>query len=115
MTGPDKEGCTPLHWAAMKGNGEACTILIQARPFSRRSPYLPAAPLSLPTAPLSLTPPLPSPSPLPHLLCTCQAGGLELLTAVDSSPAAPLPSPSPHRSPLLPTSSAPVRRAVWSC
>lgn len=26
---PDKEGCTPLHWAAIKGNGEACTVLLQ--------------------------------------------------------------------------------------
>jgi ankyrin repeat protein len=25
----DKEGCTPLHWAAIKGNGEACTVLLQ--------------------------------------------------------------------------------------
>ena len=25
----DKEGCTPLHWAAIKGNGEACTVLVQ--------------------------------------------------------------------------------------
>eukprot|EP01023_Acetabularia_acetabulum_P050964 TRINITY_DN5571_c0_g2_i1.p3 TRINITY_DN5571_c0_g2~~TRINITY_DN5571_c0_g2_i1.p3 ORF type:complete len:380 (-),score=47.88 TRINITY_DN5571_c0_g2_i1:1720-2859(-) len=25
----DKEGCTPLHWAAIKGNAEACTVLIQ--------------------------------------------------------------------------------------
>jgi hypothetical protein len=28
---PDKEGCTPLHWAAIKGNGEACTVLVQVR------------------------------------------------------------------------------------
>jgi len=27
----DKEGCTPLHWAAIKGNGEACTVLVQVR------------------------------------------------------------------------------------
>ncbi|KAK9823611.1 hypothetical protein WJX72_004215 [[Myrmecia] bisecta] len=26
---PDKEGCTPLHWAAIRGNGEACTLLLQ--------------------------------------------------------------------------------------
>jgi len=25
----DKEGCTALHWAAIRGNGEACTILMQ--------------------------------------------------------------------------------------
>ena len=25
----DKEGCTPLHWAAIRGNGEACTLLLQ--------------------------------------------------------------------------------------
>jgi len=23
-------GCTPLHWAAMRGNLEACTVLVQA-------------------------------------------------------------------------------------
>lgn len=23
-------GCTPLHWAAIKGNLEACTVLVQA-------------------------------------------------------------------------------------
>lgn len=23
-------GCTPLHWAAIRGNLEACTILVQA-------------------------------------------------------------------------------------
>ncbi|KAL0337546.1 UNVERIFIED_CONTAM: protein S-acyltransferase 24, partial [Sesamum calycinum] len=26
----DKEGCTPLHWAAIRGNLEACTVLVQA-------------------------------------------------------------------------------------
>ncbi|KAE8654504.1 Protein S-acyltransferase 24 [Hibiscus syriacus] len=26
----DKEGCTPLHWAAIKGNLEACTVFVQA-------------------------------------------------------------------------------------
>ena len=26
---PDKEGCTPLHWAAIRGNAEACTVLLQ--------------------------------------------------------------------------------------
>ncbi|KAK8319346.1 hypothetical protein V6Z12_A13G236800 [Gossypium hirsutum] len=25
----DREGCTPLHWAAIKGNLEACTLLLQ--------------------------------------------------------------------------------------
>ena len=25
----DKEGCTPLHWGAIRGNGEACTLLLQ--------------------------------------------------------------------------------------
>ncbi len=28
----DREGCTPLHWAAIKGNGEACTVLLQVGP-----------------------------------------------------------------------------------
>ena len=28
---PDKEGCTPLHWAAIRGHTEACTVLLQAR------------------------------------------------------------------------------------
>ena len=23
-------GCTPLHWAAIRGNMEACTVLVQA-------------------------------------------------------------------------------------
>lgn len=23
-------GCTPLHWAAIRGNLEACTVLVQA-------------------------------------------------------------------------------------
>jgi hypothetical protein len=26
---PDKEGCTPLHWAAIRGHTEACTVLLQ--------------------------------------------------------------------------------------
>ncbi|CAN6687312.1 unnamed protein product [Malus baccata var. baccata] len=26
----DKEGCTPLHWAALRGNVEACTVLVYA-------------------------------------------------------------------------------------
>ncbi|KAK6240548.1 hypothetical protein SCA6_005937 [Theobroma cacao] len=26
----DKEGCTPLHWAAIRGNAEACTVLVHA-------------------------------------------------------------------------------------
>ncbi|KAH7438478.1 hypothetical protein KP509_04G016600 [Ceratopteris richardii] len=26
----DKDGCTPLHWAAIGGNIEACTVLVQA-------------------------------------------------------------------------------------
>jgi hypothetical protein len=30
----DKEGCTPLHWAAIKGNGEACTVLVQGGALS---------------------------------------------------------------------------------
>lgn len=25
----DKEGCTPLHWAAIRGHTEACTVLLQ--------------------------------------------------------------------------------------
>ena len=25
----DKDGCTPLHWAAIKGAGEACQLLLQ--------------------------------------------------------------------------------------
>ena len=25
----DKDGCTPLHWAAIKGAGEACQVLLQ--------------------------------------------------------------------------------------
>ena len=29
MSLPDKEGCTPLHWGAIRGNGEACTLLLQ--------------------------------------------------------------------------------------
>lgn len=28
---PDKEGCTPLHWAAIRGHTEACTVLLQVR------------------------------------------------------------------------------------
>ena len=24
-----RQGCTPLHWAAIRGNSEACTILLQ--------------------------------------------------------------------------------------
>lgn len=26
---PDKEGCTSLHWAAIRGHTEACTVLLQ--------------------------------------------------------------------------------------
>ena len=26
---PDREGCTPLHWAAIRGNAEAATVLLQ--------------------------------------------------------------------------------------
>ena len=29
---PDKEGCTPLHWAAIRGHTEACTVLLQVGP-----------------------------------------------------------------------------------
>lgn len=25
----DKEGCTPLHWAAIRGHTEGCTVLLQ--------------------------------------------------------------------------------------
>ena len=28
---PDKEGCTPLHWAAIRGHIEACNVLLQVR------------------------------------------------------------------------------------
>ena len=27
---PDKEGCTPLHWAAIRGKSEAAHVLAQA-------------------------------------------------------------------------------------
>lgn len=27
----DQEGCTPLHWAAIRGHTEACTVLLQVR------------------------------------------------------------------------------------
>eukprot|EP00884_Botryococcus_braunii_P011955 jgi/Botrbrau1/20760/Bobra.0461s0002.1 len=30
----DREGCTPLHWAAIKGNSDAATALLQAGPIS---------------------------------------------------------------------------------
>lgn len=26
----ESKGCTPLHWAAIRGNLEACTVLVQA-------------------------------------------------------------------------------------
>lgn len=26
----EPSGCTPLHWAAIRGNLEACTVLVQA-------------------------------------------------------------------------------------
>lgn len=39
----DKEGCTPLHWAAIKGNGEACTVLVQVRNGSYSSCLVPQA------------------------------------------------------------------------
>ena len=29
FTRSDREGCTPLHWAAIRGNGEAATLLLQ--------------------------------------------------------------------------------------
>lgn len=39
----DKEGCTPLHWAAIRGHTEACTVLLQVGPPPPCLPRLPAA------------------------------------------------------------------------
>ncbi len=39
----DKEGCTPLHWAAIRGHTEACTVLLQVRSPLAGLPRLPAA------------------------------------------------------------------------
>ena len=34
FTAGDREGCTPLHWAAIRGNSEACTVLLQVQLLS---------------------------------------------------------------------------------
>lgn len=30
------QGCTPLHWAAIRGHAEACTLLLQVRRIAHR-------------------------------------------------------------------------------
>ena len=74
---PDKEGCTPLHWAAIRGHTEACTVLLQVgggagcrwggEGGAARLPLLPCSPLSGPATDLQQPePPAAAGAPLLH-------------------------------------------------